>query len=587
MAYDGLFFRSLVSELSQLLTGGKIDKIHQPEKDELTIGIRSGAQNFRLKLSADASLPHLSLSEEKKENPLQAPMFCMLLRKHLAGGKILSITQSGLERIVEIAVESRDELGDVSTKILVIEVMGKHSNIILYQASDFKILESIKRISALVSRSRQVYPGIPYTPPPFSKRNLLTDEPCLIDLKDSEDSLTKYLVKEWQGFSPATANQLFYGQMLPLDLPLCTWQMKDLEKALELILKLKAKLLKHEYNFGLLFADEAKTTVKEVLSLSTPALEAHFPIKGYDSAISVTTAFFGNKDKSNRLDQKGAHMRKAVVARLEKAEGKHAKLTMDYHNAESAELYKISGELLLANIYQLDKGMSFVELDNYYEDPVTPLKIDLDLRLTPAENAQRYFKRYNKAKIGQIEILKQLEETEAEMRYLEAVLTAIDNSGDAENLEDIRDELADQGYVKRKMIAGKSKKKKMSYMSFTSSEGFEILVGKNNVQNDYITLRLASNKDLWLHTKIIPGSHVIVRTEGADCPEQTLYEAAVLAAYHSKARQSGQVPVDYTLVKNIIKPNGAKPGMVVYNTNKTIYVTPDEALVAKLKTNLL
>lgn len=587
MAYDGLFFRSLVSELSQLLTGGKIDKIHQPEKDELTIGIRSGSQNFKLKLSADASLPHIALSEEKKENPLQAPMFCMLLRKHLAGGKILSITQSGLERIVEIAVESRDELGDISTKILAIEVMGKHSNIILYQESDFKILESIKRISALMSRTRQVYPGIPYTPPPFSKRNLLTDEPSLIDLKGSEDSLTKYLVKEWQGFSPATANQLFYGQMLPLEMPLSTWQSKDLEKALELILKLKAKLLNNEYNFGLLFGDEAKTTAKEVLSLSTPALEAHFPITGYDSAVSVTTAFFGNKDKSNRLDQKGAHMRKAVAARLEKAEGKHAKLTMDYHNAESAELYKISGELLLANIYQLDKGMSFVELDNYYEDPVTSLKIDLDLRLTPAENAQRYFKRYNKAKIGQIEILKQLEETEAEMRYLEAVLTAIDNSGDAENLEDIRDELADQGYVKRKIVAGKSKKKKMTYMSFTSSEGFEILVGKNNVQNDYITLRLASNKDLWLHTKIIPGSHVIVRTEGTDCPEQTLYEAAVLAAYHSKARQSGQVPVDYTLVKNIIKPNGAKPGMVVYNTNKTIYVTPDETLVAKLKTALL
>lgn len=584
MAYDGLFFRSLVSELSQLLTGGKIDKIHQPEKDELTIGIRSGSQNFKLKLSADASLPHLSLSDEKKENPMQAPMFCMLLRKHLAGGKILRITQSGLERIVEIAVESRDELGDVSTKILVIEVMGKHSNIILYQESDLKILESIKRISALMSRTRQVYPGIPYTPPPFSKRNLLMDVPSLSDLQNAEELLPKYLVKEWQGFSPATANQIFYGQPLPLDMPLNTWQSKDLDHALSLISDLKEQLKQNQYRFAMLYADASKTLPKEVMALSSAALEAHFPTASFSSAIALTAAFFGSKDKSNRLDQKGAHIRKSVAARLEKSEGKRAKLNLDYQNAESAEIYKICGELLLANIYQLEKGMAYAELDNYYEEPMGRIKIDLDVRLSPAENAQRYFKRYNKAKTGQIEILKQLEETEAEINYLEAVLTAIDNSTDPENLEDIRDELAEQGYVKRKIVAGKSKKKKPAYLSFTSSEGFEILVGKNNVQNDYITLRLASNKDLWLHTKIIPGSHVIVRTEGAECPEQTLLEAAVLAAYHSKARQSGQVPVDYTLVKNIIKPNGAKPGMVVYNTNKTIYVTPDEALVNRLKT---
>lgn len=586
MAYDGLFFRSLVSELSQLLTGGKIDKIHQPEKDELTIGIRSGSQNYKLKLSADASLPHLSLSDEKKENPLSAPMFCMLLRKHLAGGRILSIAQNGLERIVEVRVESRDELGDISTKVLVIEVMGKHSNIILYQEGDLKILESIKRISALMSRSRQVYPGIPYTPPPFSKKNILEELPSLTDLSASDMTLPKYLVKEWQGFSPSTAQQLFYGMVLPVELPLNAWQSKDLEKALERLVSLQHQLVNNHFNFAMLYTDETKTVPKEVLSLSSPAFEAHHPTTGYTNAISLTAAFFGSKDKSNRLDQKGAHMRKAVASRLEKAEVKMAKLNLDFHNAESAEIFKISGELLLAHIYQLDKGMPFAELENYYSDPPEPIKIDLDLRLSPAENAQRYFKKYNKAKTGQIEILKQLEETEAEIQYLEAVLTAIDNSSDPENLEDIRDELAEQGYVKRKVVAGKSKKKKLSYLTFRSSEGFEILVGKNNTQNDYLTLKFASNKDLWLHTKIIPGSHVIVRTEGSDCPEQTLYEAAVLAAYHSKARQSGQVPVDYTLVKNIIKPNGAKPGMVVYNTNKTLYVTPDQALVQSLKSTL-
>lgn len=583
MAYDGLFLRSLVNELSTTLVGGKIDKIHQPEKDELLVHVRADAHNYKLKISADASIPYLSLSEEKKENPMQAPMFCMLLRKHLSGGRIIALRQMGLERVIEVEIESRDELGDLSTKILCIEIMGKHSNIILYQQSDFKILESIKRISAAMSRTRQIYPGIPYTPPPFDKKNLLTDLPTLEMLRTSELLPHKYLVKEWQGFSPSSAQWLLSNSDLPTDLYLCDWHVPQLEIFLNLLKDFQSKLLSNTYEHAMFYEDAHKEKPYEVLSFVPVAMKNDPRMAYFDSAVQLTNTFFGSKDHSNRIDQKGAHMRKSVSQRLEKAYLKQSKLQEDFENAEHSEKYKVLGELILANLYRIEKGMSRAEVENYYTDPVSTQNIELDLRLSPSENAQRYFKKYNKAKTGQIEILKQLEETQSEVDYLEQVLTAIDNSSDTENLDEIRAELADQGYLKRKVAAYRAKKIKLKYLQYLSSDGFEILVGKNNYQNDYLTLKLASNKDLWLHTKLIPGSHVIVRTNGEEVPDATLMEAALLAAYHSKGRLSGQVPIDYTLVKNVSKPSGAKPGMVIYQTNKTLYVTPDPALIEKIK----
>lgn len=583
MAYDGLFFRSLAKELSDTLMGGKIDKIHQPEKDELLIHIRAGAQNLKLKISADASLPYISLSEEKKANPMQAPMFCMLLRKHLAGGRITSLQQIGLERIIEIEIESRDELGDLSTKVLCVEIMGKHSNIILYQKEDLRILESIKRVSASMSRTRQIFPGIPYTPPPFDKKNLLMELPTLESLESVTALAPKWLVKEWQGFSPSSAQWLLYGSELPIDLPLTEWSGSEKSQFIELLSQFRDLLKNSAFEFSLFYEDDEKHRPYEMLCFMPKNLRLDPKIEPFTSPVTLVNAFFASKDQGNRLDQKGAFMRKAVAQRLEKAYVKYGKLQEDFASAEHSERYKVLGDLILSNIYRLEKGMSRAEVENYYNDPVTTDVIELDLRLTPSENAQRYFKKYNKAKTGQIEIMKQMEDTELDIAYLEQVITAIDNSADPENLDEIRAELADQGYLKRKVAAYKAKKIQLKYLRFESTDGFEILVGKNNYQNDYITLKLASNKDLWLHTKLIPGSHVIVRTNGEDVPDATLHEAALLAAYHSKGRLSGQVPVDYTLVKNVSKPSGAKPGMVIYQTNKTVYVTPDETAIAAIK----
>lgn len=580
MAYDGLFFRGLASELATLLIGGKIDKVHQPEKDELSLGVRAGSQNYKLKISADASLPHLTLSDEKKENPLSAPMFCMLLRKHLSGGRITDIHQVGLERIIEIEVESRDELGDLSTKVLAIEIMGKHSNIVLYQKEDKKILESIKRISAAMSRARQIYPGIPYTYPPFSKKDLLKDSLTSELLKSQKMTVSKYLVSEWQGFSPSAVRWLLFGHDLPTEAPLEQWLNHEIQLLINLLDQLKHRLIQNDYHYAILY--ENSQTPLELMMDAPLGLDYQMQVRSFETVFDAVNAFFATKDQSNRLDQKGAHMRKLIASRLEKSMGKMAKLEEDFQNAEHAESYKILGDLILSHLYALEKGMNEVTVDNYYDENYAKITIELDIRLSPSENAQRYFKRYNKAKNGQFEILKQLEETSAEVAYLEQVLTAIDISTDSENLDEIRTELADQGYMKRKNTYGKVKKNHNKHLTYVSSEGYEILVGKNNLQNDQLTLKIASNKDLWLHTKIIPGSHVIVRTNGEEVPEQTLYEAAMIAAYHSKARQSGQVPIDYTLVKNVSKPSGAKPGMVIYSTNKTIYVTPDEALIKRL-----
>lgn len=583
MAYDGLFFRSLVTEISAKLTGGKVDKIHQPEKDELSLSIRAGSQNYKLKISADASLPHLTLTEEKKENPMTAPMFCMLLRKHLAGGRILSFKQIGLERIVEMEVESRDELGDVSIKVLAIEIMGKHSNIILYQKDDLKILECIKRVSLAVSRTRQIFPGIPYTPPPFSKRNLLEELPTREELNIEPLNAKKYLVAQWQGFSPSSAQWLLVDHHLPLDASLQDFDQSQLNTFIGALQTMQTQLAKGHFDFAMIYDDASLSQPKEPLCWAPTLQDSGLSIKAFDSAVALTNTYFGSRDQSNRLDQKGAFMRKSIALKLEKSQTKLAKLHDDFENAEQGEHFKILGELILANLYKMEKGIKSIEVENYYKDPVTNEVIELEVRLSPTENAQRYFKKYNKAKTGQIEILHQLEETQLEVEYLEQVLTAIDNSTDSENLDEIRSELAEQGYIKRKVVHGKPKKQVMKVLQFKSSEGYEILVGKNNLQNDYLTLKLASNKDLWLHTKVIPGSHVIIRTGGEDVGEQTIFEAAVLAAYHSKARLSGQVPVDYTLVKNVSKPSGAKPGMVIYQTNKTLYVTPDENLVLQLK----
>ncbi len=587
MAYDGILMSALTSELKNRLTGGRIDKIHQPEKDALIIHIKSSKEKCMLYVSANSNLPHMTITEEKMNNPLKAPMFCMLLRKHLTGGRILDVHQYGLERVIMIDIEARNELGDLTVKRLNIEIMGKHSNIILTDTVDNVILDSIKRIPFSVSRIRQILPGLTYTFLETDKANLLeADDHIFADKLENTAKSTpvfKWLYMNYQGLSPAISRSLCYQAHLDESADILALGKQDRANLYKALDQLKSAIKAHLFSPVIV----KETSTGKFIDLSAFDL-SHFPEGEYtldhmDSISSVIFEYYNKKDKVNRMLHKTQNLRKFLSQRIDRLNNKLQKLKEEQLYAENAEDSKVLGELILANLYQIEKGMHKVTVLNYYEENTPEITINLDSRLTPSENAQKYFKKYNKLKTAQTELAVQTAEAEADLNYLEQVMTAVEQSSDPVNIEEIRQELVEVGIMKRKHQQKQRSKSKFKPLRYKSSEGYEILVGKNNLQNDYLTLKYASNKDMWLHTKIIPGSHVIVRTQGDDLSEQTIYEAACIAAWHSKGRLSGQVPVDYTLVKHVSKPGGAKPGMVIYLTNQTVYVTPDEEDIASMR----
>ncbi len=580
MAYDGILMAALTHELKERLVGGRVDKIHQPEQDALIIHIKSYKEKLMLYISANSNLPHMTIIEDKMDNPLKAPMFCMLLRKHLTGGRIVDVKQHGLERVVMIDIESRNELGDMSIKRLNVEIMGKHSNIILTNAEDDVILDSIKRIPISVSRVRQILPGLNYTFMETDKLNLLetdeTDFTGRIQASTKPTPVFKWLYMNYQGLSPALSRSLCFQAQLDESGDILALSSDDRCALWTALAALKAHIADSTFSPVIIKAQDSG----KYIDLSSVAL-AHFTTQDFevvqmDSISATTNEYYGKKDKVNRMLHKTQNLRKFLTQRIDRLNNKLQKLKEEQLYAENADDSKLLGELIHANLYQIEKGMHKVTVQNYYEENAPEITINLDSRLTPSENAQRYFKKYNKLKTAQDKLLVQIEEAQSDLDYLEQVMTAVELSSDPANIEEIRQELVETGIMKRKHQKKTKGSTKFKPMHYLSSEGYEILVGKNNLQNDYLTLKLASNKDMWLHTKIIPGSHVIIRTRGEDVSDQTIYEAACIAAWHSKGRLSGQVPVDYTLVKNVSKPNGAKPGMVIYLTNQTVYVTPDE-----------
>lgn len=585
MAYDGIFMAALAAELREKLRGGRVDKIYQPEADTLILAIRCDRSNHRLKLSASSSLPYVSLTETKPENPQQPPMFCMLLRKHLSGARLIDIRQRGLERILDFIFDTFDELGNRVERVLCAEIMGRHSNLIFYQADTKVVVDSVKRISSAVSRVRQIYPGVVYQLPPGGKGNLAETSapfwhaPDLSELNSPSKPVQQWLLDSFQGFSPALCQQLCAEAEVDPSLSLRDQSHGALE-ALEAVLKrLKHQVLTHSLETRLLLDASGKPL--DLTAAPLLRLEIYGHLSSVLEPSVCVNRLYEARDVRDRLDQKSASMKKLVETRLERLINKKSHLEADLFQAEDAERQRQYGELILANLYRLSKGDHAAVVENFYEDGAPEISVPLDLRLTPAENAQRYFRKYHKLRNGKIEILSQLDQTSLEIDYLESVLIQIEQSTDAGNLEAIRSELAGEGYLKRRGHQ-KEKRTKSAPLKYMSSEGFEILVGRNNVQNDELTLKIASNKDLWFHTKAAPGSHVVVRTQGRPVGEQTLWEAAVIAAWHSKARQSGQVPVDYTEIRHVSKPSGSKPGRVIYVQNRTLYVTPEASMVKAL-----
>ncbi|MBN2898718.1 MAG: NFACT family protein [Clostridia bacterium] len=581
MAYDGIFIAALTADLKKRLIGGKIDKIHQPEPDSLLIQMHCGKERYKLYITANSSLPFISLTENKFENPLSPPMFCMLLRKHISNGTIIDVEQRSQERVVTFKIEARNELGELVLYHLIVEIMGKHSNIILTVADDNKIIDSIHRVSMYQSRIRQILPGLTFDYLPSNKLNLLSltnDQFSRLigELLDSNKDLeiVKFLYTTYEGFSPNLARDVIFQSGLDLKSRLSELRPQEIDQLFESVNRIKSTMENEAYTPCTI---QEKETGKYIdLTAIHPALYSPelYTITESD-VISVINDYYKRKDVVNRFLQKSQSMRKMVSQRIEKGTHKLSNLQSDLIFAENADDYKIKGELVLANLYQIEKGMNAVIVDNYYTDPCEKIELQLDIRLSPADNAQKFFKKYNKLKTAQTEIVKQIEETTDEIAYLEQVLNNLENTTDNANLEEIKMELVKAGILKARKEQMQRQKLKSAPYHYRSEEGFDILVGKNNLQNDQLTLKTASKSDMWLHTKDIPGSHVIIRAEGHDIPDETLLLAAKLAAFHSKGKSSSQVPVDYTQVRNVNKPSGAKPGMVIYVKNHTLYVTPD------------
>ena len=584
MAFDGFVTFGIVAELSSLLQGGKIDKIHQPEKDELVISVRTKMGQYKILLSAATSNPRLHLTEINRENPLTAPLFCMILRKHLAGGTIKAIHQQGFDRIVRFDIECYTEMGDKTEKSIICEIMGRHSNIILVQ-SDGKIIDSIKRVDFTTSAVRQVLPGLIYELPPKQDR-LVPDSfekdalVCHLEQLAPDTPLDKFLVGEFIGMSPLLAREITFSALGTTKA--IGGDISSTELA-ENVSTFIGGYLANPTGGYVVFDNDTKKPV----SFSCVKLNQYSGlgrIEFYDSLSQAVETFYAVRDSHDRMAQKAAGTLKLITNNIERCEKKIVLHTENIKKAQNREKYKIYGDLITANLYRIEENTSKVVLENFYSPENEPIEIQLLPELTPPKNAQRYYKLYSKAKATEEHSSTQLEEALAEKEYLESVLDAVSRATDPHDISDIRDELAEQGYITRQNSKKKQQKKKSTPHEFTSSDGYTILVGRNNKQNDELTIRTAFSTDMWLHTKKIPGSHVIIRTNGTgEVPDNTLVEAAKIAAYYSKAQKSKGVGVDYTLVKNIRKPNGSKPGFVIYDTNYTVFVDPDEELVEKLK----
>ena len=560
MALDGITIRALTNELQTSLVGGRISKIIQPEADELMLTIKTYERNERLLISAGASLPFVYLTDENKQAPMQAPNFCMLLRKHISGGHITAITQPGLERIIEIEIEHLDEMGDVKSKILTIELMGKHSNII-FRHPDGVIIDSIKHVSAAVSSVREVLPGRSYFIPKTEGK---------IDISDAENisslckpiSLIKSLYTTFTGFSPAVAASLCEEAGLDGDRGANTFGESELCKLINAIDKLKEIIAANDFHPAVIVDEDGNPVEFEVTPLAQYRQMEHAAFK---TVSEMLIAYYAGREEYTRIRQKSADLRKIVSTALERCVKKFDLQQKQLKDTEKMDKYKVYGELLQTYGYSAPEGADKITCDNYYTNE--PITIPLDPTISAMANSVKYFDRYNKLKRTKEAVSAQLEETRADIEHLRSVMTSLDIAVGEEDLSQIKDELTDSGYIRRKSFAKQKRTVKSSPFHFISSDGFHIYVGKNNYQNDELTFKVANSGDWWFHAKKIPGSHVIVKCEGKELPDRAFEEAASLAAYYSSGRSMGKVEIDYVQRKEVKKPSGAKPGFVVYYTN--------------------
>lgn len=566
MSFDGLFTRSMTKELNENLLHGRINKIHQPYKNEIIMIIRANGKNHKVLLSAHPSYSRVQLTNENYENPSVPPMFCMLLRKHLEGYIIEGIHQVELDRMIIFEVKGRNEIGDISYKQLIIEVMGRHSNIILVDKERNMILDSIKHISPSMNTHRTVLPGHTYVlPPQQDKKNPLeaTKDDVLRALDFNSGKLDKQIVQSFAGISPLYAKEVVHRAGIGNQATIA-------ESFVSLI-----QYAKNDDTIPTLISAEKETFYWMNLE-HLKGEKQTFP-----SLSELLDRFFYQKAARDRVKQQGNDLERFIRNERDKNVNKIEKLKQTLEDAQQADRYQLLGELLTSNLYAVERGMTEISVVNYYDENGESITIPLNPQKSPSDNAQNYFSRYQKAKNAIKIVHEQIEKADDEIVYLEQLLQQLE-SASTKDVEEIREELEEEGYLRvRKQTKKKKANVKPVLDHYTSSDGTQILVGKNNKQNDFLTNKVAGRDEIWLHTKDIPGSHVVIKNHNPS--EQTIKEAANIAAYFSKARESSSVPVDFTEVKQVKKPKGAKPGFVIYEGQQTVYVTPDLDLVRSLK----
>ncbi len=573
MPLDAICLQAVLNELRPQLLGLRIDKIQQPARDQIILVLRGK----RLLLNAGAGAPRIQLTETLRDNPAEPPMFCMLLRKHLSGAKIVGLTQPPLERLVRLELDASDELGRSGRRVLVLEAMGRRSNLILLDGEG-RVLDCLRRVDTDMSANRPVLPGLFYEPPAAAGRLPVTAETkngfsSKFSSAPAEHTLDRFLLDHYFGLSPLMARELAFQAAGDVDTRL--FEQNGPESLWHALEEFLARI------------QESRFTPVCLLRDGKPMDFACMPVKQYGPAAeavefasfsALMDFFYEARERQERTRQRGADLLRAASTARDRLRRKLAAQEKEYAETQNRDRLRICGDLITANLYRMERGAARLDCENYYAGNA-PVSIPLDPLLTPQQNAAKYYKRYTKAKTAEKYLRLQMEQAAQDLSYMESVLAEIAQAETEQDFSDIRMELQESGFL-RKQGKKKVPKRASNPWEFRTSGGFRVLVGRNNRQNDQLTTKSADRRDLWFHTQKIHGSHVILCTGGEVPTDQDLLEAAKLAAWYSQARESGNVPVDYTEVRNVKKPSGARPGMVIYSTCRTLYVTPEKPPVS-------
>ena len=579
MALDGIFLSKVKNELREKAVGLRVDKVNQPTRDEVILNLRGKGYNYKLLLCVRADSPRFHFTSHTIDNPPVPPMFCMLLRKHLTGAMIKDVRQHENDRIIFIDFDATNEIGDRVELTIVMEIMGKYSNMILLSGE--KIIDSMKRVDFTTSSVRQILPGLQYALPP--QQDKLSIETASIDsildriLSFREKSLSSAVLNSIQGVSPVVAREIAHKTAFE-DLQV-SYLSNELIDNLKVVLEEFRRTLSNNTVYMLC---EENGKPKDMSVTDIRQYGDLLNVRIYESPAELLDDFYFERDRINRINHRGHELIKLLNNLIERTSRKLALQREELKRCEDKDTLRLYGELILANLYRLTKGVTFYEVENYY-DNCEVIKIPCNPALSPTENQKKYYKDYRKAQTAEKMLAKLIEDGENEIIYLESVLDELSRADTDSEISAIRLELQNGGYIKNIKAKKQKPPKELPPVEFMSSDGFKILVGRNNIQNDKLSLKTAAKNDMWLHTQKIPGSHVIIVGDGKEISDESIEEAAVIAAYYSKAKDSSLVPVDYTRVKALKKPNGAKAGMVIYHEYWTIITNPDKELVEKLR----